>query len=229
VIKLLATFLVTFLFLVAVGMLLSHPAHAANAQLGITPGTGVNLICTQDGSGNYLCHNVICDATAGANCVKVNAAGALLVDGSGTALPVSGNVGITGTPAVAANTTLLATGGCSSTTIHTAASNNGTVIGTAAAHTLCGFRWENTTTTLMDIRFYDTATAPVGGAPCNSATGIVSNDVAQSNAISPGGVANLGPAGMAFASGIVVCITGANADNDNTNAATGINLTVLWK
>jgi hypothetical protein len=52
------------------------------------------------------------------------------------------------------------------------------------------------------------------------------NYVVQSNATSPGGSPNLGAAGIAFTSGIGVCITGANANNDNTNAVTGLNLAV---
>lgn len=129
----------------------------------------------------------------------------------------------------AATLAAAATGGCTGATLLTAANNNATVIGSAAAHTLCWLRWENTTTSLVDIRLYDTATTPSGGAPCNSATGVVSNDVVQSNAVSPGGVANLGPFGMAFASGIVMCVTGANANNDNTNAVTGINISYGFK
>lgn len=128
-----------------------------------------------------------------------------------------------------ANLAAAATGGCTGQTILSAASNNATVIGSAAAHTLCWIRWEQTTTTLMDIRAYDTATAPSGGAPCNSATGVVTNDVAQSNATSPGGVANLGTFGQAFVNGIVICITGANANNDNNNAVTGLNLNIGYK
>jgi hypothetical protein len=225
--KILVALLVAALLLIFGGLFVPHRSHAATAQLGITPGTGVNLICTLDGSGNYECHNVICDATAGANCLAITAGGAAKVDGSATTQPISGTVTATGT--VTANPAAAATGGCSSTIIHTAASNNATVIGTAAAHTLCGFRWEQTTTTLMDIRFYDTAVAPAAGVPCNSGSNVQSNDVVQSNATSPGGVVNLGPTGEAFASGIVVCITGANTDSDNTNAVTGLNLTVLWK
>jgi hypothetical protein len=131
--------------------------------------------------------------------------------------------------AIPTNPQAAGTGGCTAQTILSAASNNATVIGSAAAHTLCWVRWENSTTTLMDIRAYDTATAPAGGAPCNSATNVVMNDVAQSNATSPGGVANLGPFGQAFANGIVICITGANANNDNTNATTGLNLNIGFK
>ena len=77
-----------------------------------------------------------------------------------------------------------------------------------------------TTTTLMDVRFYDTASSPT----CSSATGMKLNFVAQSNVTSPGFTYNLGPTGVAFTSGIGVCITGANANNDNTNATTGLNL-----
>lgn len=151
----------------------------------------------------------------------------------GTAGAPSSNVvtiqGSSGGTSVPANLAAAASGGCSQTTIFTAASNNATVVGTAAAHTLCFIRWENTTTSVFSIRTYDTATSPSAGAPCNSATGLQSADVAQSNATSPGGVANEGPFGAAFASGIVVCVTGANASNDNTNATTGLNLVVGWK
>lgn len=133
------------------------------------------------------------------------------------------------TAGAAATLAAASTGGCTGATLLTAASNNATVIGSAAAHTLCYLRWENTTTSLVDIRLYDTATAPSGGAPCNSATNVVSNDVVQSNAVSPGGVANFGPFGQAFASGIVICVTGANANNDNTNAVTGVNISYGYK
>jgi fibronectin-binding autotransporter adhesin len=133
------------------------------------------------------------------------------------------------TAGAAATLAAAATGGCTGGTLLTAATNNATVIGSAAAHTLCWLRWENTTTSLVDIRLYDTATAPSGGAPCNSATNVVSNDVVQSNATSPGGVANLGPFGHAFANGVVICVTGANANNDNTNAVTGINISYGYK
>ena len=94
---------------------------------------------------------------------------------------------------------------------------------------MCELSFMNTTTSLFSVRLYDTATAPSGGAPCNSATGVVANYVAQSNATSPGFTINMGPFGKAFANGIVVCITGANANNDNTNAVTGGNLNYAFK
>jgi hypothetical protein len=110
-------------------------------------------------------------------------------------------------------------GGASPGHILSAASNNSTSI-KGSAGTLYSLTWLQTTTTLMDIRLYDTASAPT----CGSATGVIANFVVQSNATSPGGSPNLGPTGIKFANGIGICITGANADNDNTNAVTGLNV-----
>jgi hypothetical protein len=117
-----------------------------------------------------------------------------------------------------------ASGGCTPSTILSAASNNSTSV-KGSAGTLCSVSIINTTATLMDVRFYDTGSAPT----CSSATGMVANFVVQANTTSPGMSPNLGPYGMAFASGIGVCITGVNANNDNTNAATGLNLVVATK
>lgn len=111
------------------------------------------------------------------------------------------------------------TGGATGATILSAASNNSTSI-KASAGTLYSVTVVQTTTTLMDVRFYDTASAPT----CSSATGMKLNFPVQSNTVSAGATYNLGPTGIAFASGIGVCITGANANNDNTNATTGLNL-----
>lgn len=107
--------------------------------------------------------------------------------------------------------------------ILSAANNNSTSI-KASAGTLLSVTWLQTTTTLMDIRFYDVAVAPT----CSSATSMKLNFVVQSNATSPGATIQLGPAGVAFTTGIGVCITGANANNDNTNAVTGLNLIYVY-
>jgi hypothetical protein len=111
------------------------------------------------------------------------------------------------------------TGGATPGHILSAASNNSTNI-KASSGTLFELTYQQTTTTLMDIRLYDTASAPT----CSSSTGVVANYVVQSNAVSAGATINLGPVGKKFASGIGICITGANADNDNTNAVTGLNV-----
>lgn len=115
-------------------------------------------------------------------------------------------------------------GGASGGTILSAASNNSTSI-KASAGTLYSVTILQTTTTLMDVRFYDTGSAPT----CSSATSMKLNFVAQSSAVSAGATYNLGAAGIAFPNGIGVCITGANANNDNTNAATGLNLIYAYQ
>lgn len=116
------------------------------------------------------------------------------------------------------------TGGARVSTILSAVSNNSTLIKAGPA-TLYAFTWVQTTTTLMDIRYYDTATAPT----CSSATGMKINLPAQSNAVSAGAtITPGGPVGVAFANGIGVCITGANANNDNANATTGLNLVTTF-
>jgi len=109
----------------------------------------------------------------------------------------------------------------------TAATNNATLI-KASAGELLSWRIENTQGTgLVSVRFYNTATTPSAGVPCNSATNLLSNDVVQNNTVSPGLAVTL-PSGMRFSTGLVICVTGANADNDNTNATTGLNVNGLY-
>jgi len=141
----------------------------------------------------------------------------IIATASVSACPITGVPQLGGTITPVAGTT----GGATPVTILSAASNNSTSI-KASPGTLYSVTWINTTTTLMDIRFYDTASAPT----CSSATGMKLNFVAQSNATSPGGSPVLGPAGIVFANGIGVCITGNNTNSDNNSAATGLNLLV---
>ena len=133
---------------------------------------------------------------------------------------------ITGVPQLGGTITPVAgtTGGATPSTILSAASNNSTSI-KASPGTLYSVTWINTTTTLMDIRFYDTASAPT----CSSATAMKMNFVVQSNATSPGGSPVFGPAGIVFANGIGVCITGGNTNSDNSNAVTGLNVNLGYK
>lgn len=240
-------------FLVLAGPL---AAWATNDTIGVTGGSGKIANLLKFGSGNVISETGICDATTENQCAAVKAASTAAAQTDPAAVVRNPDLGTTADAAsctgsqtgisclkqidvdvkqldtdikLPANIAAAATGGCTGQVILSAASNNAIVIGTATAHTLCWLRWENTAPSLMSIRAYDTATAPSGAAPCNSATGVVTNDVAQSNAVSAGGVANLGPFGQAFANGIVICITGVNANNDNTNAATGLNLNVGYK
>jgi hypothetical protein len=132
-----------------------------------------------------------------------------------------------------ANTTGGCGGGALVTTggFLTAATNNATLLKSGAG-TLCSWDFENTSTTgLFSIRFYDTATAPAAGVPCNSTTNLIGgNHVAQANAISPGMQIFPGNAyGFVFTTGLVVCITGGNFNADNTNAPLGGNFNFALK
>ena len=100
-----------------------------------------------------------------------------------------------------------------------AASTNATSI-KAGPGVLMTFAYIQTGTTAAYLRLYDTAGIP----NCASATGVRANYPIQSNATSAGATLNLGPTGLAFFNGIGFCLTGGAADNDNTNATTGINL-----
>ena len=113
-----------------------------------------------------------------------------------------------------------ATGGATPFHALSAATNNSTNI-KASAGTVYGVTIVQTTTTLGDFRFYDSASAPT----CSSATGAVNNYAIQSNANSPGFHLTF-PVGKKFVNGIGFCLTGAVADNDNTNFVTGVQINV---
>lgn len=136
------------------------------------------------------------------------------------AVPAAAQPAMPGCPAAGA-IPCTATKGGTPFLIHSAVGNNAALIGAAGPHTLVELTIQQTTTTLMDVRLYDSATAPT----CSSATGVVANYVAQSTAVVGSAIQtiHLGT-GKSFLLGIGICITGANADNDNTNAATGLNV-----
>lgn len=134
--------------------------------------------------------------------------------------PIAAGANTIGNVGLAAQTT----GGCAPGHTLTAASNNSTNI-KGAPGTLCSLTVTQTTTTLGDLRLYDSASAPT----CGSATGVVANYAVQSNAVSPGFTIDFGPYGLAFANGISFCFTGAVADNDNTNFVTGVQVSYATK
>lgn len=140
---------------------------------------------------------------------------------------ITGTVKAASTPSAVGDTALVVDqrpNGCLPGRLLSAASNNSTNI-KASAGTLCELTVINTTATLVDLRLYDTSSAPT----CSSATGVIANYPVQANTTSPGFSINLGMYGKAFATGIGFCLTGANADNDNTNAVTGVNLNWSYK
>jgi hypothetical protein len=82
----------------------------------------------------------------------------------------------------------------------------------------------NTTSTLYYLRLYDAAAAPT----CSSATGFIET-IPVPASTSGAGVVRSSPVGKAFTSGIGFCLTGGASSTDNTNAATGVYVTVEYK
>lgn len=76
----------------------------------------------------------------------------------------------------------------------------------------------NTTTTLYYLKFYDIGVAPT----CNTTPVKLTIPVPFGAANAGGGVVVPMPVGFRFFQGIGICLTGGIADNDNTNAATGV-------
>lgn len=76
----------------------------------------------------------------------------------------------------------------------------------------------NTTTTVYYLKLYDTATAPT----CGTDTPKWRIPIPYGASNSGGGVALPETNGLLFSKGLGFCLVGGIADNDNSNAATGI-------
>lgn len=77
----------------------------------------------------------------------------------------------------------------------------------------------NTTTTVYWLKFYDVSVAPTCGTTLPVKFKV---PVPFGAANSGGGAVIPVPDGLQFQNGIGFCLTGAQADNDTTNAATGL-------
>jgi hypothetical protein len=114
---------------------------------------------------------------------------------------------------------------CRPVHILSAASNNSTAFTSSNGPMgLCGVVaiTNTSSTTGLNLRFYDVLGAPV----CSSSTGVkwtIAIPVATTAANVAGIVISLPNAPtMSFSNGVGICLTGAIADNDNTNAVTGV-------
>jgi hypothetical protein len=83
----------------------------------------------------------------------------------------------------------------------------------------------NTTTTLYYLKFYDLAAAPT----CNTSTVVLTIPCPFGASSSGGGFVMTPGQAAQFLNGIGMCLTGGIADNDNTNAATGVAVDVFFK
>lgn len=87
-----------------------------------------------------------------------------------------------------------------------------------------GVRAVNTTATLYYLRLYNSSGAPT----CSSATGFIETIPIPASATGAGIMAVL-PIPINYGTGIGFCFTGGGSSTDNTNAATGVYLTLYYK
>lgn len=81
----------------------------------------------------------------------------------------------------------------------------------------------NTSATVYYLKLYDKATAPT----CASDTVVQTYPVPPNTAYNPVVIPFTAPVG--FQAGIGFCLTGGIADNDNTNAATGVAINLVFR
>lgn len=104
-----------------------------------------------------------------------------------------------------------------------AASTNSTLVA-AGWHTIFSLSAYNTTTTIYYLKLYNKATAPT----CN--TDVPVQTIPIPSSVTVGSISlDLGNVGLGFPAGIGFCITAGSADNDNTNAATGVTIDMGYK
>lgn len=131
-----------------------------------------------------------------------------------------------------ANSYLLASGAATATTaagtstcyVTSAASTNSTNC-KASAGNLYEIHVTNTTTTNYFLRVYNASSAPT----CSSATGFVETVPALGAAANGGVNGRINTPPQAYTTGIGFCLTGGGSSTDNTNAATGVYVTLLYK
>ena len=83
----------------------------------------------------------------------------------------------------------------------------------------------NTNTTLYYLKLYDTSGAPV----CNVTPVVHTIAIPYGSSGAGGGFVLPLPTGLQFYNGIGFCITGGQSDTDNTNASTGITLSISYR
>lgn len=108
--------------------------------------------------------------------------------------------------------------------ISTSSTNSNLVV--AGDHKVVTVVVANTTTTVYYLKFYDKSVAPT----CNTdaVKFLIPIPFGASNA-GGGAVIPFGTDGLDFTQGFGFCITGGSADNDNSNAATGVTVSFAVK
>lgn len=132
-------------------------------------------------------------------------------------------LGINAAGAVWTTPTPTTAGGLTTHYLTSAASTNSTNVKNAAGQVYL-IRAVNTTSTLYYLRMYNASAAPT----CSSATNFIETIPIPASA-SGAGIVIPQYMGQTYATGISYCLTGGGSSTDNTNAATGVYLTILYK
>lgn len=105
-----------------------------------------------------------------------------------------------------------------------AASTNSTSVKGSAGN-VYGYTLLNTTSTIYYLRMYNSSSAPT----CSSATGFVESIPIPHNSGNGAGIELPTFVPQGFTTGIGYCITGGAGSTDNTNAAVGVFVRILYK
>lgn len=125
---------------------------------------------------------------------------------------------------VNATATATTTNGLSRCVLQTGASTNATNC-KASAGNIYGIMVSNTTTTNMFLRMYNSSGTPT----CSSATGFTETIPMFGAAVNGAVNGRMNSAPEAYSTGIAFCATGGGTSTDNTNAAVGGYITILYK
>jgi len=120
-------------------------------------------------------------------------------------------------------TTATTTNAASRCTLVSAASTNATNCKNGSGN-VYGFRFVNTTGTLYYLRMYNLSSSPT----CSSATGFIES-IPIPASTSGAGIVIMEPFGEGYSTGIGFCFTGGSSSTDNTNAATGVFGSILYR
>jgi hypothetical protein len=197
--------------------LLATQAWAADNAVILTPGSGVTMKSKDVGGGVQAMQPILSDTSGNAIVKAGNTAAAsdqaVVVSDPNVLAAVTGaipagtnNIGLT---VPAAGTT----GGATAYHVLPTASDNHVVIKNGAG-TVYGVFVTNNSATKNYFRFYNAGTGFNG---CNSATNIIlGGEIPPSD--SGVAISFAGAVGVAFATGLSVCITSVYGDTDTTNA-----------
>lgn len=150
-----------------------------------------------------------------------------VVDGSGNVISSTANaldINIKSGNPTSITLTPGTTNGASTCVVQSAASTNATNC-KGAAGLLYGVEVINTTSTIYYLRLYNLSSAPT----CSSATGFIRTIPVPHGSGAGAGIANFYTVGETYGTGIGFCLTGGGSSTDNTNAATGVYITLHYK